>query len=228
MTGLTSVALLEQHRTLVAHAIARQIMHTVPKYRHVDEVQLAANVDAVLEGVLCLLVRRDVASVTRVIDLLVALHNSRGFAPADYVVAVLCGLPVLRRFYFHYASSRALGVELYEQVESIVLPLYGHLVMRLSGGFDEPEATDTDVTAPLDRDDLDPEEAALPFEIVSVEQVLQLKAEQSRIRQERDRLARELEELRRVVDRSAQLRAEQRGGNSGSQVERRRPRSLHE
>jgi len=200
MPRYNAVELLQQHHTLVSQAIARQITCTVPRYRIIDEVQLATNVSAVVEGVICLLYRRDSKSVSRVIDLLVALHTQRGFAPADYVVAVLCALPVLRRFFFHFSPSREVGIELYEQVEAILLPLYGHLVMRLSAGFEEDEDTDTAVTAPLDRDELDDEGGALPFEIVSVEQVLELKAEHSQIRRERDRLAEELEQLRQVVD----------------------------
>jgi len=197
-----AVAHLVEHRELVAHAIALQIAHTVPKYRQLDVARVAANVDAVMEGVMCLLVRSNPVRVTRVMDLLVALHEKRGFAPADFIVAVLCALPVLRRFFVHYAETREQGMELYEAVEAILIPLYGHLVMRLSDGFEE-ESTESDVTAPMASRQQDPELDALPFEIVSVEQVMKLKADRILIEQERDQLVRELQALRKVAAISA-------------------------
>ena len=191
MTRRRARALLEQHRDLIAHAVARQIRMAVPSYEAVEEIGLAGNVAVVLEAVGGLLAARDPATVARVMDLLRALHQRRGFAVGDFMVAVLCALPVLRRFYGKYADTPQLGQELFERVEGVLIPLYGKLVALLADapGADEPAAA----AAPEPPD-------ALPYAQVSLRELTQLKGEQAQIRAERDHLARELEAMQRAVE----------------------------
>jgi len=201
--------LLDKHRLLVAHAVARQIGVAVPRYRSVDEIALAGNVAAVLEVVSALLATRDPRTVARAMDLLRALHRRRGFGAGEFMAAVLCALPVLRRFFTKYAATREEGLVLYERVEGILIPLYGRLASLLQEDFSDAEPTDVDAaspqaaTAPAETD-----QGALPFEVVSVEELAQLKEVQTRIRQERDHLARELEAMQAAVERALRERGE--------------------
>lgn len=192
-----AIRLLLEYRTIIARAVAQQIAQTVPQYRSVNLDELSSNVESVLDGVVQILESRDVATVTRVTDLLAQMHDKRGFSVADFLVAVLCALPVIRRFYAKYTNSQGLGMHCYEQVEGVLIPLYGHLTLRLATGFedDEEESTAVDPSQPADA-----EVEPLPFDIVGLDQVLQLKAEHVRITEERNHLARELSDMRDAVE----------------------------
>jgi len=231
MPARAAVELLERHRSLIAHAIARQIMQTLPQYRSVDPNDLAGSIDELLEGVQTLLIARDHKTLAQVLDTLVQLHNKRGFGVGDFLVATLCTLPVMRRFYMKYASAQDQGIVCYEQVESVLIPLYGHLAARLSNVFDDDDPTLVDDHTPgQQREEAEAVPGVAegtaqlePFEIVSVDEVLQLKAEHRRVSKERDHLARELEDMKQAVESALKKEKQRKKKKARAASKTRRP-----
>jgi len=122
--------LLERHRSSVAYAIARQIQNTVPKYRTIDREAVTGNVKDVIDGVRIMLTKSDERQVMGALNVIMEIRRLSGFSVGDFLVAVLCALPVVRRFFITKSMSAELGLELYEAFESQVLPLYGRLVIN--------------------------------------------------------------------------------------------------
>ena len=84
---------------------------------------------------------------------------------------MLCALPVIRRFYANHASSLEAGLSYFEEVEAILIPLYGHWVAADTETF-EDAATEPDARSPLAAVADAPRARAgnlLSFNIVSIE-----------------------------------------------------------
>jgi len=130
MSNQQAAEILERHREGVAVAVARQIRSSVPRYRMVDKQAVANNVKDVLDGVRVLLTRGDERQVMGVLNYIMDIRRISGFSVGDFLVAVLCALPVVRRFFIAKAISAEAGLKLYEAFEAQVLPLYGRVVIN--------------------------------------------------------------------------------------------------
>jgi hypothetical protein len=166
-----STKLFKSNRKRIACAVAHQIQQTVPRYQQVDSLTLARNVDSVLQGVQRVLEGGQEQAVTGVLDWLQAQRKNEGFSAGDFLVAVLCSLPVIRRFYANHASSLEAGLRYFEEVEAILIPLYGHWVAADADTFEEA-ATEPDARSPLAAVADAPRASAgnlLSFNIVSID-----------------------------------------------------------
>jgi hypothetical protein len=132
-----TIELLQEYRPLLARAIASQVQQTVPRYRGVDADALARNVDKILEGIQHLIDHGDERKVMETLSMVMSLRQVSGFTINDFVVACICALPVVRRFYGAKAQSFESGMSHYEDFESIAIPLVGRVAstfMRLADG----------------------------------------------------------------------------------------------
>jgi hypothetical protein len=120
--------LLQAHRARIAHTVARQIQSTVPAYRSMDTEAIAHNSALILDGVCMLLESGDEQTLMKIIGMDIELRQVSGVTVSDYLVAVLCGLPVIRRYLVREAASVEQGLERYEQFERVALPLFGRVV----------------------------------------------------------------------------------------------------
>lgn len=137
MTSREARTLLARQRIPIACAIARQIQQTVPSYQAVDGIDLARRVSNVLDATSRLLDGGDYRVLMDVLDVLKRQRHEQGFKDSDFLVAVLCALPVIRRFFLSHASSIGTGLQLFEEVERVLLPLYGYLVQSDVAAFEE-------------------------------------------------------------------------------------------
>jgi len=127
--AMPSVAqLLQTHRARIALAVARQVHSTVPGYRNIDVEALGHNAELILDGVAMLLESGDEQTLMRIVGMDMELRQVSGVTVSDYLVALLCGLPVIRRFVVREATSVEAGLERYEQFERVALPLFGRVV----------------------------------------------------------------------------------------------------
>jgi len=173
MPSKAASKLFRSHRKQIACAIARQIQQAVPPYRDVDALSLARNVDGVLKAVQRLLAGEDERAVFEVLDALRAQRLQHGFSESDFLVAVLCGLPVIRRFFANRASSIEVGMRFFEEIEAILIPLYGQWVASDISAF-EDTATDPDHESPFHNVATEPSAGAeqlLNFRIVTIEEI---------------------------------------------------------
>lgn len=137
-----AVSLVEADRLRLARAIARQIQVTVPRYQSVDADALAGNIHTVLGSVRPLVISHDTVRLGRVVEDIVRLRVAAGFGFGEFLASALCFLPVIRRFLVMRAKDPAVGLEMYERVEAVVLPFLGQVAtVFLDASF---EVTDPD------------------------------------------------------------------------------------
>jgi len=145
MPSKTALQLFANRRLQLACAVARQVQATVPRYRSVDALAMARNIDHVLRAVEMLLKSNDDHTLIEVLGQLKQRRTGQGFSSSDFLVAVLCTLPVIRRFFSNHASSPERGLRYYEEVEAVLLPFYG----RWAAAQEADAFADDAQTAPL-------------------------------------------------------------------------------
>jgi hypothetical protein len=121
----TAVALLRPNTGPLSAAVVRQLKRTVPRYREVDSHAMQRNVGAVLKAVEQLLAKGNIETLRSTISELVALRSATGFGVDELITAGFCFLPVLRRFFTEHARDVGAGLDAYEYLESMVLPMFG-------------------------------------------------------------------------------------------------------
>jgi len=129
MTVPESAALLEAHQPRIAAAITRQIQRTVPRYRQLDGAALRRSVSGLLEGLQRLLCQDDVGPLTRLVTDLIQLRRVAGFQTSEVILAGLCFLPVLRRFYLHKAPRPRISLAWFEELEALLIPVLAELMV---------------------------------------------------------------------------------------------------
>lgn len=172
MPSNTALRLFANRRLQLACAVARQVQATVPRYRAIDALTLARNIDRVLQAVQQLLQNSDEQTLCEVLGRLRQRREGEGFSGGDFLVAVLCTLPVIRRFYCNHASSPETGLRFYEEVEAVLLPFYGRWAAHEENAFDTDERTAPLATSPLAADLPDPQAHAgklLAFRIMTID-----------------------------------------------------------
>jgi hypothetical protein len=172
MPSKTALQLFANRRLQLACAVARQVQATVPRYRGLDALALARNIDHVLRAVQQLLKNNDEQTLSEVLGQLKQRREHEGFSGGDFLVAVLCTLPVIRRFFCNHASSPAIGLRFYEEVEAVLLPFYGRWAAHEENAFDADERTAPLERSPLDAELPDPQAHAgklLAFRIMTID-----------------------------------------------------------
>ncbi|MFH1811360.1 MAG: hypothetical protein ABIJ09_21650 [Pseudomonadota bacterium] len=171
MTSREARTLLARQRIPIACAVARQIQQTVPSYQAIDGIQLARGVSNVLDAVVRLLDGGDYRVLMDVLDVLKKQRHEQGFKDSDFLVAVLCGLPVIRRFFLNHASALRTGLALFEEVERVLLPLYGYLAQSDVRAFEEM-ATAPDTRKPAVMAGRAEGGTLIDFEIATVDEAV--------------------------------------------------------
>jgi hypothetical protein len=165
-----TVGLLKANRSRIAFAVARQIQNLVPKYRELDTVALAHNLETILKGFENLLVKNEGEHLFGAVAMIADVRRVSGFGIHDMTVAGLCFLPVMRRFLIRESVNIEVGLERYESVEAVALPLFGKIVPLF---LNIPEDTLSVAVGPkleelwesMTGEGIEP----LPFEIIDVE-----------------------------------------------------------
>ena len=119
--------MIESHKAAVARAIAQQIQQTVPRYQRVDDVALKKSVESLLGGVGPLMDGRPEV-FEPLVDSVAQLRRTTGFELSDFILAALCFLPVLRKFFCSRGGDLRAGLERYAALESVVVPFVGRVI----------------------------------------------------------------------------------------------------
>ena len=170
MTAAGLIEMLDDYRPMIARAVAQQIQQTVSRYHDVDSTALTRNVEQIFAGLRRLLVRGDDKAVMNMFNMLIGLRQVSGFTIRDFMVATICALPVVRRFFCDKAETLDEGIALYEEFEAIVIPLYGRIACNFQKLNSEAQTTPDLLPVLPALDGLDGKElyAPLEFEIVEV------------------------------------------------------------
>jgi hypothetical protein len=140
MPALQAARLMKSHHVRIAQAVVRQIQVTLPRYRRVDPNDLLRNVAAVVGGLQHVLESGETDRIIRTAENLVERRQGGGFGINEWVMAMLCFLPVMRRFLVAKALDPASGLEAYESLEAVAIPLVG----RVAGLYVESASLGTD------------------------------------------------------------------------------------
>jgi hypothetical protein len=165
-----TLELLQANRSRIAYAVSRQIQTLVPKYRDLDTVALAHNLETVLKGFESLLQNNKPDNLFGAVSMIADVRRVSGFGIRDMTVAGLCFLPVIRRFMIRESGTIERGLERYELVEAVALPLFGQVIPLF---LNIPEDTLSVTKGPkleelwesMSGSAIEP----LPFEIIDVE-----------------------------------------------------------
>jgi hypothetical protein len=154
--------MLKPRQADLARAVARQLQRTVPRYKDVEPVAMEKNITAILIALDPLLKRGSEATLRAVVNDVAQLRSAGGFGVDELVMAGLCFLPVLRRYLVSMHADPIEGLEAYEAVEAVTLPLIGHVAAYLQ---DASEATDpgawSDISFPLFIEELEDDEVTV-------------------------------------------------------------------
>lgn len=138
------VELLRSHRIRIARAWARQVRAVVPRYRDVEDVALEKNLGNLVAAFERVLSGGSERTLLQSATGVAQMRLAAGFAIPDLVVATVCFLSVIRRFLVDKAPTVEQGLDDFEAVEALCLPLLSkisHVFLESSndtmpGGFD--------------------------------------------------------------------------------------------
>lgn len=139
-----ALELLKPNLVPVSRAVVRQLKTTVPRYKDVDAIAMEKNVGMILKGLVRLIEKGDIATLKNITAEIVQLRTTSGFGVDELITAGFCFLPVLRRLYTEYADDIGRGLDAYEHVESMALPMFGFVASHAS---DLDEITDPRASA---------------------------------------------------------------------------------
>ena len=122
--------MIRQDHLAIAQAIAQQIQNTVPSYHEVDRVAMTRNIDLILGGAARFLETRQENRLMGVLAMVMDLRQAGGFGVGEFIVAILCAFPVLRRYFLRNAQSLPEGIAIYEAYEALTLPLVGRVAAK--------------------------------------------------------------------------------------------------
>ena len=128
----TALELLRLNKKPLAGAIVRQLKSTIERYGSVDAEAMSRNVLRLLDGIEVVLDKGDLKTLQRVTSDTVALRASSGFGVDELVTAGVCFLPVMRRFFVDHSRDIGTGLDAYEHLESLVLPMFGWIASHAS------------------------------------------------------------------------------------------------
>lgn len=163
--------MIEKSRERLARAVGRQIQATVPKYNDIDVDALSGNLNTILRCVGPLL-KGDPGKLIPVIETIAQLRTAAGFQASEFVLAGICFMPVLRRFFWAKADTHEEGIALYEVVEAVILPFLGRTMgIFINAHVEEtaPEGISTEKFLEMLTDTGSGSSPFLPIEIASID-----------------------------------------------------------
>ncbi len=138
------VDLLQSHRIRISRAWARQVRSVVPRYREIDQIALERNLANLLAGLERLLRTGKERALLDAVAGVTQMRLAAGFVVPDLLVATVCFLSVARRFLIEKSASAVEGLDDFEALEAICLPLMGKVATvflestndAVPGGYD--------------------------------------------------------------------------------------------
>jgi len=144
MLAPAAAALLKSHNVRIARAIARQTQGLVDRYRTMDISILEKNISVTLSGAQVLLETGDETKMMKTLEYVVQIRTISGFQTADFLMAWLNFLPVMRRFLLERLPVKQAMAE-YDVVEAIALPMMGRVVTMFEEAQKAFEESETPV-----------------------------------------------------------------------------------
>ncbi len=138
--------LLGSHKVRIARALVRQTRALSLRYAGLDQNALEASLLRLLTMFARFVETGDDANLREYTRHTAQLRLALGFKVDDFLLAALAWLPVLRRFLFEHAESPQQGLEDYEAIEAILIPLLAESAAVFGDASDELD--DDDETAP--------------------------------------------------------------------------------
>jgi hypothetical protein len=156
--------MLEPNRKVLSRAIVRQLKRTVPRYEDVDDGAMQGNISTILRGLERLLRKGDMRTLKGIVESISSLRRTSGFGIDELLTAGLCFLPVLRRFFVEHEEDIGRGLDSYEAVEALVLPVFGHLASHFAELDDktDPGEAWAAISFPLSVESIDEDEVTAP------------------------------------------------------------------
>lgn len=145
------VELLGSHKTRIARALVRQMRALSPAYAELDAHALEENLVRLLTLTARFLETGDDSSLKTHTAYTAQLRQALGFGVADFMLANLSFLPVLRRFLIESASTVSEGLSDYEALEAVAIPIMAHAAALFSQSAMPDDDDDDDVTQPNAR-----------------------------------------------------------------------------
>lgn len=120
---LRVVSLLASHRIRIARAWARQARAVVPRYRDVEDTALERNLANLVGAFEKVLAGGEERQLLQAAGGVAQMRLAAGFAVPDLLVATVCFLSVMRRFLVDRAPTVEEGLDDFEAIEAVCLPL---------------------------------------------------------------------------------------------------------
>lgn len=132
MNHQMAVALLQNHHKKVAQSVARQMLRTIPRYQFLGEDVLYRSTDQLVVALIEYLETGNPTSLRKMSEDMMELRRIGGFASAELLMAGMCFFPVLRRFFIRKAERSRIGLELYDEVEKKLFPVFVGLATKMA------------------------------------------------------------------------------------------------
>jgi hypothetical protein len=140
------VELLGSHKVRIARALVRQMRSLSPRYAALEPHALEENLVRLLGLTARFLETGDDSSLKNHTAYTAQLRQALGFKLADFMLATLSFMPVLRRFLIESAPDVAEGLADYEALESVAIPLMANAATLFTDASDDDD--DEDITQP--------------------------------------------------------------------------------
>lgn len=145
------VELLGSHKIRIARALVRQMRSLSPRYAALEAIALEENLVRLLTLIARFLETGDESSLRTHTAYTAQLRQALGFELADFMLANLSFLPVLRRFLVESAPTIAEGLADFEALEAVALPIMANAAVIFSASGEEHDEDDDDITLPNAR-----------------------------------------------------------------------------
>lgn len=131
MNPKLAVALLQNHQQKVAQSVARQMLRTIPRYEQMGEDVLYRSINQLVKSLTEYLDTGDSQPLKKLCADMIGLRRLGGFSSAELLMAGMCFFPVLRRFFIRKAERSRIGLELYDEVEKKLFPVFVSLATQM-------------------------------------------------------------------------------------------------
>lgn len=128
---LSAVALLQNHQQKVAQSVARQMLRTIPRYEEMGEEMLYRSTNQLVAALTKYLDTGNAEPLQKLCVDMIALRRIGGFSSSELLMAGMCFFPVLRRFFIRRAERSRIGLELYDEVEKKLFPVFVNMAMYM-------------------------------------------------------------------------------------------------
>lgn len=128
---LAAVTLLQNHQQKVAQSVARQMLRSIPRYEEMGEEMLRRSTNQLVEALIKYLDTGNAEPLQKLCVDMIALRRIGGFSSSELLMAGMCFFPVLRRFFIRKAERTRIGLDLYDEVEQKLFPIFVNMAMYM-------------------------------------------------------------------------------------------------